>query len=318
MRTVVVALALASALLAGASVFFVLAKSGSAPATDTARLDATAAEVADLGRRIARLEQALRIGGERGGEPAAVVGRAAAAGAASDASGAAKEGAPEAAAEDDPAVAAVLEKAGKGAGAELRALVRQVIADERTEREVRSREEAEARMREFEELGKGPYGKYNRRINTLAGKLGLHESQMQRYHDLLVKYDGQGEELRRGLAAGDPEAQRRYRDDFGKLSSEFDEQAKLLLNGEQVEAYEKLHTFEKSLATAGGGAGFISFSVNASGDGGPAEDVVVSPMTIQVDHGEGAIEVIGGAAGVESVPMPLPADAPVTAPAPRK
>ncbi len=300
MKTAVISLVLASVLLACAAALVLYAKSGSAPASESARVDSAGAqELAQLAERVERLERALQVLTERGGRSASS--------AAGNAEGDVPERGPEASggaseltAANDAAGAALPEGSGRN---ELRELVRQVIADERSERQERSRKAAETRMREFEELGKGPYGKYNRRVNTLAGKLNLHESQAQRYHELLAKYDTQAEELRRGVAMTDPEARRKYREDYGKIETEFNEQARLLLDGAQLEAYEKLHAFETSLATAGGGGGFLSVAV----DGGDGEaDVMVSPMTLQVDGADGAVEIIGGAAGGVAIPLPPP------------
>jgi len=139
--------------------------------------------------------------------------------------------------------------AGKEAGG-LRSFVHQVIQEERQEREWEEQHRARERQRELEELSRGPYGKFNLRVNTMGKRLNLNDFQKQRYFQFLSDYSARFEEASRTVNRQDPEAYQAYRERKKQMQEEFDGLVIQSLTPLQAQEYQELPSFEKSGADA--------------------------------------------------------------------
>jgi len=177
---------------------------------------------------------------------------------------------------------------------EFRDYVRQVYMEERNARKDREAAEAEAQRKEYEELGQGPYGKYNRRVNTLGKQLAMDDRQKQRYHDLLASYSSRLQEMRKAVDWRDKSAREGFRATENALQSEFDAHVAHLLSQQQAEDYSAMGPGEKSLA--GSEAGMVHFKIAEGGV--VTEDVKGFPDVMMGEaRVERAVKLFGGGEG---------------------
>lgn len=190
------------------------------------------------------------------------------------------------------ALAAALE----GEGAQrLRDFVFDVVREERTARRDEQTQRARQRRQEWKEMQKGPYGKYNYKVNSLAKKLELNGYQKQFYYDLLVGYKDRFTELRKGVDWKNEEARDSYERAKSELTDQFSREFVQVLSPPQVEAYDDLSNWEKapeggmalSFQTAGDGVGstFIR-AVSIGGDGPVSVETTTLETTIEATEGE--------------------------------
>jgi hypothetical protein len=184
----------------------------------------------------------------------------------------------------------LLASLGRDGEQDFRDYVRKVYLDERDARREREAAEAEARRKEMEELSKGPYGNYNRRVNTLGKQLGMDDRQKQRYHDLLASYHSRHLEMRKAVDWKDQTARQRFRDDENALQGEFDAHVARLLDQQQAEEYASLDPGEKRVASADSGAVVFKFGEAVAGGGIAVPDIMMAG-----GRAEAAIRVIGAA-----------------------
>jgi hypothetical protein len=195
-----------------------------------------------------------------------------------------------AAAEDDPVVASLLEGA---ASERMRDFVSKVIAEERQTRRDEQARKLKERSQEFEELGKGPYGKHNFKVNSIGKKLGLSDYQKQHYHDLLVDYQERFAGLRKGVDWRDEAARERHSQGRQTLQDEFDVAFNQVLNAEQAQAYKDLPEFDRS--AEGAAQVFVRATVGADGagetvdvieyDGPGSAPLPLPPVEVMVEKG---------------------------------
>jgi hypothetical protein len=140
--------------------------------------------------------------------------------------------------------------AGNEGAAALRHLVHQMIREDRDERRQDMHRRAEEQKKEWEELQKGPYGKYNFKVNSLARKLNLNDRQKQHYHDTLAQYGSRFEELRKNANMKDAESRKAYRQNKKTLQEEFESVVVLGFSQEQAQDYKELPGFERSAENA--------------------------------------------------------------------
>ncbi len=95
-------------------------------------------------------------------------------------------------------LAALLEL--KGGEEDVRQYVAGIIEDDRKSQKTLQRQRRDERRA----MSKGPYGKYNFQVNSLAGKLGLDDGQKNYCHELLKQYSKGVERLRILESTGKP------------------------------------------------------------------------------------------------------------------
>jgi hypothetical protein len=177
---------------------------------------------------------------------------------------------------------------GEGAAAEakeivppdLRSYVFACIDEERKLREEEQRKQREElrqrmeeRRKEREELSKGPYERYNLKVNSVAKELGLDDSQREAYYELVKRYsekysearrelfaaaretrEGEGGEERgrgRGGMRGMREGREQYRELAENLQKEYTAELEPLLTASQLDAYNELSERSQSFADLG-------------------------------------------------------------------
>ncbi len=89
-------------------------------------------------------------------------------------------------------------------------------------------------------LSKGPFGKYNRKVNTLAEKLAFEEDQKHFYNEVLLDYEFSFAELGENVDRDDPEWRERFREERAKLQAKLDARFLEGLTPEQGAAYRAL------------------------------------------------------------------------------
>ena len=89
-------------------------------------------------------------------------------------------------------LAALLEL--KGGEEDIRQYVTGIIEDDRKSQKTLQRQ----RQAERRAMFRGPYGRHNFQVNSLAGKLDLGDGQKEKYHELLQHYGKEAELLRKG------------------------------------------------------------------------------------------------------------------------
>src|SRR5262245_27429089 len=147
------------------------------------------------------------------------------------------------------------QKAGHSAAREvesLRGVVYQLIQDEREERQLEAKQEAQTRMaqrlKETEELYQGPYGDYNYRMNLLSKRLNFTDQQKQQYYTLLSTYSSRIEEMRNGLDRNNPEVYDAYREKKKQVQEEFERLVVQNLTPEQAKTFQGLPFSHRSAA----------------------------------------------------------------------
>ena len=213
--------------------------------------------------------------------------------------------------EEQKLLASVL-RGDDSSGGDLRNWVKQVIEDDRTERQQNDMRRLDEHQKEMQELLEGPYGQYNYRVNSLAKRLGLDESQKARYFALLSEYAARFDDARKSVNREDAAEYKAYQDRKKAMHDEFEMLVLQNLTLAQAEAYQNLPSFEKTpdpKHMGGGGDMVVSL-----GDGG-GEGMVLFETTMQAMPGAApAIEEIRMALPIQGASPPLP-KAPVPAPA---
>ena len=147
--------------------------------------------------------------------------------------------------EEQKLLASVL-RGDDSSGGDLRNWVKQVIEDDRRERQQNDMRRFEEHQKEMEELLEGPYGQYNYRVNSLARRLGLDENQKARYFALLSEYATRFEEARKNVNREDAAEYKAYQDRKKAMHDEFEMLVLQNLTLAQAEAYQNLPSFEKT------------------------------------------------------------------------
>jgi len=89
-------------------------------------------------------------------------------------------------------------------------------------------------------LSRGPFGKYNRKVNALAEKLAFEVDQRHFYNEVLLDYEFRFAELREILDADDPESRERFLEERAKLQAGLDTRFLEGLTEKQAVAYRAL------------------------------------------------------------------------------
>ena len=224
--------------------------------------------VARLDERLARLEDRLRDLDALDSRVSLLAERVAGGGADAGPGGSAAAGATSGEGEGraDP----VLADAGGAPEREdvLRTFVRDVIEEERVERQAAERRRAEERAREIAALHEGPYGEHNFKVNSMAERLGLSDSQAQHYYSNLVTYNALIAEARQ-LERTDPDNREVYRSRRSDLRREFSNVVENVMTLEQSELYAQLPEFEQR--PDGRPAHVTLFSTTSTGGAAPGE-----------------------------------------------
>jgi hypothetical protein len=152
----------------------------------------------------------------------------------------------------------------------LRALVYQLIQDEREERQLEAQARAEEKQREIQELYQGPYGQFNWRVNRLAKRLELNDGQKQRYFDLLTAYSNRIEEMRTGLDRKNPEVYTAYRERKKQVQEEFEGLVIQSLTPPQAKSFQELPFSERSADPSAAGVNKAAVVLSADGSAGSA------------------------------------------------
>jgi hypothetical protein len=136
---------------------------------------------------------------------------------------------------------------GQGAEEEgLRTYIHQVIQEEREERRQEEERRRIEEKRTWEELGQGPYGDFNLRVNCMTRVLGLDDRQKQRYFEILSHYSTRLQESAKGLNKLDPESLRAYEERKQQVLAEFETVALQAFTPAQAQQYRELPSSAKS------------------------------------------------------------------------
>ena len=183
-------------------------------------------------------------------------------------------------------LAALLEL--QGGEEDVRRYVAGIIDDDRMAQKKIQRQRQEERRAMF----KGPYGRYNFRVNSLAGKLDLGDGQKDKYHELLQHYGKEAELLRTAgpdgkpfWQLGDPEQIQVHVQNMAQqrknLSADLDREFVQFLEQDQARAYLDLPENERGLGGAMGA--FHHFEV--SNDGARSVEVHIGSTEV-IDNGD--------------------------------
>lgn len=134
----------------------------------------------------------------------------------------------------------------------LRQFVAEVIDEEQKARLEEQKRQAEERRRQYEELRQGPYGKYNYKVNSMAEKLGMDDSQKQRYYELLTYYREQFQEARKGINRKDRSSWTEYQEQREALQNEFDAGVSRILTADQTAVYRDIPAWQKNAESNSG------------------------------------------------------------------
>ncbi|MBN1444224.1 MAG: hypothetical protein JXA90_16045 [Planctomycetes bacterium] len=154
---------------------------------------------------------------------------------------------------------------------QFRGFVADVIRQDREDQQKSWQENWRKQQQEFEELRKGPYGKFNFRVNSLAKKLELSDQQAQYYYENLAHFDERIQEIRKGVDWQNADSRQEYEDSRRALQEEFDARITPALSPEQAQAYRDAPEWERRLDSSGGfvwsatGAGAAPIQVNVGG-----------------------------------------------------
>jgi hypothetical protein len=182
----------------------------------------------------------------------------------------------------------------------MRDYVFSLIEEERRLQRDERRRRSEDRRREMQELKKGPYDKYNLKVNSMAQALGLDPGQRDRYYELSKIYGEEAQELHKGVKWGDKEALKKFTKDQKQLMEDFDADMERLLTVGQLEVYRELPPWTRNPQNLGyvgppgeqGGRG-IQIMVDGMDAVQAAADGTFSTSIIHVETGgagEGADE----------------------------
>ena len=128
----------------------------------------------------------------------------------------------------------------------LRTFIEEVIRDEREERLRAEERRVEEEKAEWKDLGEGPYGKLNLRVNVLSRRLGLDDRQTHRYFEVLTDYSARLEEAGRGLDKLNPESLRTYEGRKKEIQVEFEAAVLEGLTPDQARQFQGLPEFARS------------------------------------------------------------------------
>ena len=160
--------------------------------------------------------------------------------------------------------------------ADLRALVRDVLRDERQRSVLQVQRQT---MQDWKAWRTGPYGRFNSRVNGMASRLDLNAAQAQIYHELLQDFDDraavlyddleQDLDLRLGNAPDWQAFERRLaalEDARAELDAEFDRAFIATLAPEQAQSFERLPADARGMGPDAG-LGALQISVADLGEG---------------------------------------------------
>ena len=168
-------------------------------------------------------------------------------------------------------LAALLEL--KGGEQDVRQYVTGIIEDDRKfQKNLQRRRQTERR-----EMFKGPYGAYNFRVNSLAGKLDLGDGQKDKYHEILKHYRKEADLLHKGPEGkpfweiGNPEQiaahVKNMEQQRKNLGEQLDNEFVQFLDQDQARAYLDLSENERGLSDAMGGGTGVFHHVEVGDDG---------------------------------------------------
>ncbi len=159
---------------------------------------------------------------------------------------------------------------------EMKNYVFDLIAQERTLQKKRAQELAEERRKKRQELSKGPYEKFNLKVNSMAEVLDFSFSQQELYYEISKDYHQQFNEARKGIDWKKREERDKYQETQKRLQEAFSEEVVNLLNGQQRELYDKLPEWKKrphylgEVTTGGTDAAVMSTTHVFENNGGQA------------------------------------------------
>jgi hypothetical protein len=146
---------------------------------------------------------------------------------------------------DDALIAAATAKLETPSGQEkfydaVRAGVQRYQQEERQGRQ-RLKGEVETQIRE---LGQGPYGRYNLKVNSMAKWLELNDYQRDVYHNQVTHYDPLIQKVR-AREKEDPQNSERYQQERRDLRQEFSAIFVNTLQPDQAEIFDDMSDYEK-------------------------------------------------------------------------
>ena len=201
-------------------------------------------------------------------------------------------------------LAALLEL--KGGEEDIRQYVTGIIEDDRNSQKTLQRQ----RQAERRTMFRGPYGRHNFQVNSLAGKLDLGDGQKEKYHELLQHYGKEAELLRKGpegrpfwelenpeqIAAHVKNMEQQRKNLGERLDNEFVQ----FLEQDQARTYLDLPEDERGL---GGGMG-VFHHVEVGDDGAPSVQLHIESSKV-IGLGDISTEI-----DIAIPPIAIPPEAP--------
>ena len=201
-------------------------------------------------------------------------------------------------------LAALLEL--KGGEEDIRQYVTGIIEDDRNSQKTLQRQ----RQAERRAMFRGPYGRHNFQVNSLAGKLDLGDGQKEKYHELLQHYGKEAELLRKGpegrpfwelenpeqIAAHVKNMEQQRKNLGERLDNEFVQ----FLEQDQARTYLDLPEDERGL---GGGMG-VFHHVEVGDDGAPSVQLHIESSKV-IGLGDISTEI-----DIAIPPIAIPPEAP--------
>jgi len=144
----------------------------------------------------------------------------------------------------------------------LRDLVRNMVNEERAARLAATRNTQWERLRNWQDNRKGPYGKYNVRVNSISKTLDLDYTQASYYHTLLSDYEEQANALYEGVSSRLPDQGSDFNNfqtllgeielEKRRLDATFDQAFAQTLSPAQASRYEQLPPEERGVGPNAG------------------------------------------------------------------
>jgi hypothetical protein len=156
----------------------------------------------------------------------------------------------------------------------LRETVFALIEEERKIRQEEAAQQAEERRREYEDLQKGPFGRFNFAVNSVAKKLELNDLGRQAYFEALTHSSDETAKAAKGVDWSDADARARYEARRKELDEEFDRSVKAFLTPAQAAAFDQLPHWQRQQGTrwtGQPGAGTIVIGGAGAGGAFPVE-----------------------------------------------
>ncbi len=126
-----------------------------------------------------------------------------------------------------------------------------LIEQDRKRRREEQRRQMEELRREIEEMRKGPYGRFNMKVNSLAKFLDMTDGQKDRYYEISKAYYEALQDLRKSIKWNKAEERKRYKEEQDRLQDEYNAEVERILTADQVQRYRSLPAWSRNINNLG-------------------------------------------------------------------